>query len=395
MVPLPKEQSYLGFSDDGINRENFLPAATAKFGRSPRTLIKAIPSKFPSPLPLHLRFLARCTALLVPTLFYLGPALLSSPLFILLFVSTRAAVIIFCVDVLLAFCPIKPWPYFRHFFQLWYELYDFHHNIDLPLDEEKNRLEDASLLIYSTHPHGVIPIHGYLWCAFCDQHFTSRYGFGALTDIAMRLPLLRHVMTWLSSTTATKRVLLQNMDNGENMYILPGGVSEIFLACPGRHVIKTPRRGLMKLALQTGALLVPTYVFGANDFYTQLATCGMEKLSSVKTKKSDFTNLFGKFQRRISRFARGGFTFFWGQYFSPLPYEVQCSMVLGDPIEPVPGTLGQQKTSVGGKLTCKQIKEPTDQQIDELLHRYTDALIRLFEQYKDQAGYPNAELILE
>jgi hypothetical protein len=101
-------------------------------------------------------------------------------------------------------------------------------------DPSKHKIEDSSLLIYSTHPHGVIPIHGHLWCSFCDQHFPNRYGFRALTNIAMHLPLLRHViMSSLSSTSATKKVLLKRMHVGDNLCILPEGVSKIFLACPG------------------------------------------------------------------------------------------------------------------------------------------------------------------
>jgi hypothetical protein len=383
-------------------------AATEKYGRSPHILHKAVPSRYPSPLPWPLQFLARLTALIVPALFYIGPAMLMAPLY-LLPISPRSALLALLIDIALAFVPVKEWPFFRHYFQLWYDLFDFHHNLDIDMDADpsKNKTEDSSLLIYSTHPHGVIPIHGYLWCAFCDQHFPNRYGFGALTDIAMRLPLLRHVMSWLSSTSATKKVLLKRMNVGDNLYILPGGVSEIFLACPGRqhHVIKTPRRGLMKLALETGAVLVPIYVFGANDFYSQLATYESSSTGpprgaiNDRTKRTGQTaaptNPFGKAQRRISRVTRGGFTFFWGQYGSPLPFEVKCSMVLGDPLEPVPGTLGQERTVEGNKMTCKKISNPTEEQIDELLYRYTDALIRLFEQYKAQAGYPDAKLIFE
>eukprot|EP00550_Attheya_septentrionalis_P001983 CAMPEP_0198288146 /NCGR_PEP_ID=MMETSP1449-20131203/6755_1 /TAXON_ID=420275 /ORGANISM="Attheya septentrionalis, Strain CCMP2084" /LENGTH=317 /DNA_ID=CAMNT_0043986257 /DNA_START=322 /DNA_END=1275 /DNA_ORIENTATION=- len=317
--------------------------------------------------------------------------MLSAPLFLLM-ISPRAALATLSVDLVLAYYPVKQWPFFRQYFQLWYELFNFRHNI--ALDQSSQTLEDTSLLIYSCHPHGVIPIHGYLWCAFCDQHFPNRYGFGALTDVAMRLPLLRHVMSWLSSTSATKSNLMKKMNAGTNLFILPGGVSEIFLACPGVHVIKAPRRGLMKLALQTGAVLVPTYVFGANEFFNQSATYGSSSKNKRNTKSSAGpTNLIGKIQRRISRTVRGGFTLFWGQYGLPLPYEVNCSMVLGDPIESVPGTLGQGKS--GSKMTCRKIEAPTEKQIDELLYRYTDALVCLFEQYKAQAGVPNAQLTFE
>jgi hypothetical protein len=51
-------------------------------------------------------------------------------------------------------------------------------------------------------------------------------------------------------------------------------------------------------------------------------------------------------------------------------------MVLGDPLEPVPGTLGQERTFEGNKMTSKKIPNRTEEQIEELLYQYTDALIR-------------------
>ena len=50
-------------------------------------------------------------------------------------------------------------------------------------------------------------------------------------------------------------------------------------------------------------------------------------------------------------------------------------MVLGDPIE-----------------VERAIAEPTDEECDALMERYVDAFQRLFEQYKAQAGYPDAQL---
>jgi hypothetical protein len=183
------------------------------------------------------------------------------------------------------------------------------------------------------------------------------------------------------------------------LYILPGGVAEVFLAHPGRHAIKAKRRGLMKLALQTGASLVPVYVFGGNDFYHHLATYGTEDAVGEtqvqrKLRRSD-TNLIGRVQEKFSRLFQAGFTVFWGQYGLPLPYQIKCTMVLGDPIWPVPNTLGQGKTRTGDKSTCRKVPEPSQEQIDELLGRYTTALTQLFDQYKAQAGYPDATLEIQ
>ena len=43
----------------------------------------------------------------------------------------------------------------------------------------------------------------------------------------------------------------------------------------------------------------------------------------------------------------------------------------------------------GDKRTCKRIANPTDEQVEELMERYVNALQSLFEQYKIEAGYPN------
>jgi hypothetical protein len=143
--------------DESVEKLEF--AATAKYGRSPHILHKAVPSRYPSPLPWHLLFLARLTALIVPALFYIGPAMLITPLF-LLPVYPRGAMLALLIDIALAFVPVKEWPFFRYCFQLWYDLFDFHHNLDIGMDTDpsKDMTEDSSLLIYSTHPHGVIPI---------------------------------------------------------------------------------------------------------------------------------------------------------------------------------------------------------------------------------------------
>jgi hypothetical protein len=176
----------------------------------------------------------------------------------------------------------------------------------------------------------------------------------------MRIPLLRQVLCWGSAGSASRHVLYNGLTNRQNLFILPGGVAEIFSSQPGTHVIKASRRGLMKLALQTGASLVPVYVFGGNDFYHQIGHEG------------------------ISRKHQAALTLFWGQWFTPMPFPVKVSMVLGDPI--------LSASSSDGTACIQKIPEPTTEEIEALLSRYMDAMRRLFDQYKAQAGYPNAEL---
>jgi len=286
-------------------------------------------------------------------------------------VSLKAALIVLLVDIILITFPNKPWPSFRGIFQMWYDLFDFHHNLvvkgdDLSVSAHLTQQEASSLLICAMHPHGVIPIQAFLWMSFCGQYLPESYGFGAAADVAMRIPFLRQVLSWGSAGSASRSVLYKGLSKGHNLFILPGGVAEIFSSKPRTHVVKASRRGLMKLALQTGASLVPVYVFGGNDFYHQVGFEG------------------------VSRAYQAAFTIFWGQYGLPVPFPCKCSMVLGDPIVPVVGSMCEE--SSGEKRTARKILEPTPEEIEDLLERYMDALRRLFDQYKAQAGYPNAEL---
>lgn len=379
--------------DDGTAKA---PAATAAHRRNP-TLVKAVPSLYPSSLPFPLPFLSRVIALLMPSIFYLAPLMVALPPFLYLY-SPRSASFLLVLDIVLMTYPTREWPALRRLFQLWYSLFDVHHNLSVPPDApfkppNFTERQKSGLYICAMHPHGIIPIQGFIWCSFCDQFLPDYYGFGAATDAAMRLPLLRQVLGWLGSGGAGRDTITKGLRGGENLFILPGGVAEIFLSHPGTHAVKARRRGLMKIALKTGANLVPVYVFGGNDFYHQLATLGGSPngRGSKKLVREQSSNLLGMVQERISRTVRAGFTIWWGKWGTPMPFIASVSLVLGDPIETVPGTMGEGRAS-NGAITCRKIEEPTDAQVDELLARYVDALQRLFDQYKVEAGCADAEL---
>ena len=350
--------------------------------------------------------------------FICGPVFLALPP--LLFPSyPRLALGVLILDILLILWPVKQWPAFRKCFQSWYDIFQIRTNIH-PEGSTYNLPKDY-LSIAAMHPHGIIPLQGFFWAAICDQLFPQMYGFAATTDIAMRLPFLRNVLKLLSTDSASKPTVLHHMENlGHNLYILPGGVAEIFLSQrkqqmaerkiidgitekktnidkakkqkqPFVHVIKGRRHGLMKLALQTGALIIPVYCFGGTDFFHQLGTAFNRQSNETENEKSNtsIAKKIGEILARLSRYLQGGITLYWGQYYIPfiIPYTPKCSMVMGDPIVPVPGTEGEEKSSCGTKRTCRKISNPTQEQIEELLDRYVQAMENLFDQYKKEAGY--------
>lgn len=261
-------------------------------------------------------------------------------------------------------------------------------------------MKNDHLSIIAMHPHAILPLHGFIWGAICHQILPDMYGCGCATEIAMRLPILRHVLHYLSTRSADKNGLLNQLQvKEENLFILPGGVAEIFYSkrrrqpndLPFTQTIKAKRYGLMKLALQTGARIFPAFVFGASDMLDQLFHVDEQ---NVVSKEKD-TNSFdvGLMMQSMSRKLKGGIALFYGQYYLPIPHTPKLSMVLGNPIYPVENT-SERNGNGGNKLTCKRIANPTQEQVEELMDRYVNALECLFEQYKVQAGYPNDRLVI-
>lgn len=223
-------------------------------------------------------------------------------------------------------------------------------------------------LILAMHPHGIVPFHAVLWAAYCDQYLSSIYGFGAAADVVALVPFLRNIMGWLCAGSAKYDVLKRGLTRGEvpmtktrhpkHLFILPGGIAEIFVSRPQSHdIVFKSRRGLCRLSLETKAMLIPCYVFGGTDFFENLATS---------------SGLLAK----VSRALRIGVTIFWGRFGLPIPYSPKVTMVIGDPI-PLPAIDGEK--GVDGAI--------------DLLHaEFMVKMQALFDKYKAAAGYPDAVL---
>ena len=144
-----------------------------------------------------------------------------------------------------------------------------------------------------------------------------------------------------------------------HLYLLPGGVAEVFTSTLGKNaIIFKDRKGLIKLSLETGVYLCPTYVFGGTDFFHNLAT-------------------HSGFFSQISRSLRMGITIFWGQFGLPIPFAPKVTMCIADPLVV--------------EKWCGEGPVPSEL-IDQLHARYIRSIQDLFEKYKVQAGYPNSKL---
>ena len=327
------------------------------------------------PRPVRL-LLGYATMTMFAVLFYSVPLLaIFTMLLFVVRVPVALPVLVYGATIASFLLPVREIPWMRRMGQLWYDILQFHCNID---DDARERYIRAGLTqqyIICMHPHGIVPFQAILWAAYCDQYLqndaNALYGFGAAADVVAYVPFLRNIMIWLGAGSAEYKVLksglagkcecVNNNNNRipRNLYLLPGGIAEVFTSAPKKHVIVfKSRKGLCRLSLETGAQLIPTYVFGGTDFFNNLATGD---------------GLVSKLSRRL----RMGLTIFYGHFLLPLPFVPKVSMCLAEPI-PVERWRGDGPVP--------------DALVDALHAQYIAALVALFDKYKESAGYRHSVL---
>ena len=164
------------------------------------------------------------------------------------------------------------------------------------------------------------------------------------------------------SRESCENLLTKGGQNGEGMgraiTIVVGGARESLDARPYtlRLVLKR-RKGFVKLAIRTGADLVPVLAFGENDVYEQVSP---EDHPSVQKFQIMFKKVFGW---TVPLFhARGVYNYDVGL----LPYRRPLNVVVGRPIK-----------------VERQLK-PVDGYVDEIHSLYVQELERLWETWKDE-----------
>ncbi|TEY76493.1 hypothetical protein BOTCAL_0058g00400 [Botryotinia calthae] len=223
--------------------------------------------------------------------------------------------------------------------------------------------------IFGYHPHGIIS-HG-AFAAFA----TEALGFSQLfpgikntlltLDTNFRIPLYREYALAMGLASVSKEscenLLSKGGPNKEGMgraiTIVVGGAAESLDAQPySLRLVLKRRKGFVKMAIRTGADLVPVLAFGENDLYDQFSADShpwIHKFQLLVKKLMGFT---------IPLFhARGVFNYDVGL----MPYRRPLNIVVGRPIKVI------------------QSKTPEQQDIDRIHEEYVTELERLWDLWKD------------
>jgi len=190
-------------------------------------------------------------------------------------------------------------------------------------------LPPSSKYIIGYHPHGVLSVGGFL--AFGTDALGFRELFPGINprilslNINFRAPFLREYLLLHGVCSVSRHAITNLLHLGHTVVIVLGGGSESLLARPGRYdLVLSRRRGFIKVALETGAALVPCIGFGEPEMFRTINQLPDE--SPIR-----------RFQVKLEKMLGFTLPFAFGVgVFLPyglVPYPVPLNVVMGAPIE--------------------------------------------------------------
>ena len=171
---------------------------------------------------------------------------------------------------------------------------------------------------------------------------------------------------------ATLRVFTMNISLTHSYYHQPSSPSRR----PSEVLAVRGRKGFVKLALETGAQIVPCYCFGSSQIFD--TPFGSDNSND---------NGSGSWVERLSRRLRAALVVFWGRFGLPIPFRAPLLTVIGRPI-PVP-----KVNSSSGAGTASS--EPSAELVNEYHDLYLRETRRIYDKYKNCYGWQHKPLVFK
>ncbi|XP_050440929.1 2-acylglycerol O-acyltransferase 2-A-like [Adelges cooleyi] len=238
------------------------------------------------------------------------------------------------------------WYYYKNYFPV--SLVKTH---ELPADRS---------YLFASYPHGVL-------CSGVFSNFATNAGpfremfpglktFLITLNLHFSMPFTRELGIGLGLRESSEKSLVNILDGkkGNVAVLMVGGVSEAFKSFPGPiQIIINKRKGFVRVALKTGASLVPVFSFGETYVYGK----GEASPDSFWDK---VLKLIKWKSGRLVPVGRGLFQYSFGI----VPRRHPIHTIVGKPID-VP-----------------KIENPTREDIDKYHKIFVDELTKLFEEHK-------------
>ncbi|KAI9739768.1 MAG: diacylglycerol O-acyltransferase 1 [Cirrosporium novae-zelandiae] len=233
--------------------------------------------------------------------------------------------------------------------------------------------------IFGYHPHGILSLGAF--CAFGTEALGFSQLFPGITntlltlDSNFRIPVYKDYALAMGlasvSRESCENILSKGGINGEGMgraiTIVVGGARESLDSVPGSMKLVLKRRlGFVKLAIRTGADLVPVIGFGENDLYEQISP---DKHPIIRKGQLLMKKILGWTLPLFH--ARGVFNYDVGM----MPYRRPVNIVIGRPIK------------------IQQSAKPDPEYVEKIHKQYIEELERMWNESKDSfAPFRQTEL---
>ncbi|OLL26212.1 Diacylglycerol O-acyltransferase 2B [Neolecta irregularis DAH-3] len=249
-------------------------------------------------------------------------------------------------------------------------------------------LDPNHIYILGYHPHGIISLAAF------GNFATEATGFSLLfpgiTNTLLtlasnfRIPFYRDYIQFLGIASVSRsscEALLQR-GPGNAITIVVGGAQESLLSKPGTlNLVLRKRRGFIKLAIRTGASLVPVLSFGENGNLSASPNLTQELYTQADNSPNSWVYCLQTSMKKLCGFtvplfhARGVFNYDYGL----MPWRHPVTTVVGRPI-PV-----------------QKADRPTEDMVNQVQQLYIAELVRIWEDGKDKyaPGYKTDLRIVE
>jgi len=342
------------------------------------------PSNLTKPTRSYLRSTPaeRCAGFLAASTFslayYLGPILLAGATGYAAFGSDRRTKLYLLAPLAASLCvPAAALPragaavlstWFMRQMPKYFRFEEFHEIRDRDVHAA---VKEGKRFVFCFHPHGVFP-----FVAAC--HMVAAFGAPedpggdperypgspardfptAVATVLHWIPVLKDIVGLFGVMDASSPAVKKRLATSPGCALYVGGMLELFYSSAAREaVVLNRRKGFVKLALRSGADLIPTYMFGNTTVLSALTAGPLATLS-----------------RKLGV----SMTLFWGRWGLPLPRPVKLVFVRGRPVG------------------LPHIPEPTDADVEKWHAEYARRLAELFAHYRQfNPDYANKELAIE
>ncbi|XP_041970330.1 2-acylglycerol O-acyltransferase 2-A-like isoform X1 [Aricia agestis] len=239
------------------------------------------------------------------------------------------------------------------------------------LDPDKNYL-------LAVFPHGVVSSGIMGAFASNSRHVNKIFPGMSFNFITLAghfsVPFFRDFILSLGGCSSSQESLLYLLDKkkrkGNGVILMVGGAAEALNSHPGEYTVVLKRRkGFIRVAMKSGAPLVPVFSFGEPDVYRPLDNPQDSWTRKIQEKVREITGI-----SPIFLIGRGIFQYSFGI----LPMRAPINVVVGAPME------------------VERNLDPTDEEVNAVHAQFTEKLIQLFESEKSKylQNHENTELII-